>query len=183
MKEWKRALDFAPLCFHFWTRSEGARIDFHGGRSRRAVRRQGLPRGQAIASARLLKEGRGEISSKALQESQAGLGWKLTPGARILREPGPSVLPQLLRESRPLLPDGRGRFGSWRSRRCAPSRNSFPGEAKTVRDRPPASPHRRIHQRAQTRVRANLQTPAKRGRHADGRPAPYQKCVRARQAP
>src|SRR5205807_769904 len=83
--------------------------------------------------------GRGEISSKALRGSQAGFGWQPL-GAQIAHEPGLFFLQQLASDSRALLPGARELFGSWRSRRYAPSRNSFPREAKSVRDRRQASP-------------------------------------------
>src|SRR5438552_718559 len=171
---------FGLWLFHFRARLEAARIDFHAGPSKRADRRQELPRERAMASGRLRKGGRDEIFSLALGETQAGLGRELTREALLLPEPGPSLGPPPARESRRWPPSGRARSGSRRSRPHAPSRNSFPREAKTVRDKPPAFPTqgtRHFPERAISRLH-----PAER-RGADGEPALGQVSDRVRQTP
>src|SRR5437660_8857191 len=160
-------------------------------RSRRADWRRELPLERAIANARLARFVRGGIAWEELQERQAGAGWRQPPDARIPAEPRLSLHPWFARELRPSLPGGResslpgGResSGSWRSRRCAPSRNSFPPEAKNARDRPRGFPDRDIRRRVQNRGETDLQSPAKNYQHADGARALCQNSGRVRQAP
>ena len=156
---------------------------FHAARPRQADWRQALPREQAIANAYPARGVRGGIAWEELQEPQAGVGWKQPPFERILPEPGLYLLPRLARESLPSLPSGRERSGSWRTRRCAPSRNSFLPEAKNARDRPRGFPDQDIRRCPQTRGKTDLQSLAKTFRHPDGVRAPCQNSDRVRQAP
>src|SRR5437870_1742375 len=152
-------------------------------RSRRGDWRRELPPERAIANARPAGDVRGGIAWEELQERQGGAGWRQPPDARIPAEPRLSLHPWFARELRPSLPSGRESSGSWRSRRCAPSRNSFPPEAKNARDRPRGFPDRDILRRLQNRAKANLKSPAKNSRHADGERALCQNSDRVRQAP
>ena len=178
-----KPLDFRPLCFHFRARLEAARIDFHAGQSKPADRRPRLPRERAIASGRLREGGRGEIFLLALGEAQAGFGKQLTPEALVLPEPGPSFGPPPDKESRRWPPSGRARSGSWRSRPHAPSRNSFPREAKTVRDKPPAFPTQGTRRSPEREPRAISRLHRTERRGADGGPALGQVSDRVRQTP
>src|SRR5881394_4384598 len=126
-----------------------------------------------MASGRLRKGGPEEIFSLALGETQAGFG-KLTPKGLVLPEPGPSLGPPPTRESRRWPPSGRARSGSRRSRPHAPSRNSFPREAKTVGDKPPAFPSQGTRHSPERAI-------SRRG--ADGEPALDQISDRVRQTP
>src|SRR5205807_5611599 len=158
-------------------------IASRAARSRPADRRRGLPRERAIATVRLARGVRGVIAWEEMQERQAGVGWKQSPDARIPAEPRLSLHPWFARELRPSLPGGRESSGNWHTRRCAPSRNSFPPEAKNARDRPRGFPDRDILRRLQNRAKATLQSPAKNSRHADGERALCQNSDRVRQAP
>src|SRR6266550_471243 len=123
-----------------------------------------------MASGRLRKGGREEIFSLALGETQAGFG-KLTAEALVLPEPGPFLGPPPARESRRWPPSARARSGRWRSRPHAPSRNSFPREAKTVRDKPPAFPAQGTRRSPQRGPRAISRLHPTERRGADGEPA------------